>query len=99
MASWRLSLEHGGNAPFIVLPDADFDFVAEQFMRLKLFVSGQVCITANRVFVHAEAALAEKLAEIMQKSVDGGIWTRANTRQSSLAVFPEWTVQSMESKP
>ena len=61
----RLSLELGGNAPFIVLPDADLDFVAEQLMRLKLFVSGQVCVTANRVFVHAdaEAALAEKLAE------------------------------------
>jgi succinate-semialdehyde dehydrogenase/glutarate-semialdehyde dehydrogenase len=61
----RLSLELGGNAPFIVLPDADLDFVAEQLMRLKLFVSGQVCVTANRVFVHAdaEAVLAEKLAE------------------------------------
>ena len=60
----RLSLELGGNAPFIVLPDADLDFVAEQLTRLKLFVSGQVCVTANRVFVHAdaEAALAEKLA-------------------------------------
>lgn len=60
----RLSLELGGNAPFIVLPDADLDFVAEQLTRLKLFVTGQVCVTANRVFVHAdaEAALAEKLA-------------------------------------
>jgi succinate-semialdehyde dehydrogenase/glutarate-semialdehyde dehydrogenase len=60
----RLSLELGGNAPFIVLPDADLDFVAEQLTRLKLLVSGQVCVTANRVFVHAEAeaALAEKLA-------------------------------------
>ena len=60
----RLSLELGGNAPFIVLPDADLDFVAEQLTRLKLFVSGQVCVTANRVFVHAdaEAALAEKIA-------------------------------------
>ena len=60
----RLSLELGGNAPFIVLPDADLDFVAEQLTRLKLLVSGQVCVTANRVFVHADAetALAEKLA-------------------------------------
>lgn len=60
----RLSLELGGNAPFIVLPDADLDVVAEQLTRLKLFVSGQVCVTANRVFVHeaAEAALAERLA-------------------------------------
>jgi succinate-semialdehyde dehydrogenase/glutarate-semialdehyde dehydrogenase len=60
----RLSLELGGNAPFIVLPDADLDFVAEQLTRLKLLVSGQVCVTANRVFIHADAqaALAEKLA-------------------------------------
>jgi succinate-semialdehyde dehydrogenase/glutarate-semialdehyde dehydrogenase len=60
----RLSLELGGNAPFIVLPDADLDFVAEQLARLKLFVSGQVCVTANRIFVRAdaEAALAERLA-------------------------------------
>jgi len=60
----RLSLELGGNAPFIVLPDADLDIVAEQLARLKLFVSGQVCVTANRIFVHAdaEAALAERLA-------------------------------------
>jgi succinate-semialdehyde dehydrogenase/glutarate-semialdehyde dehydrogenase len=59
----RVSLELGGNAPFIVLPDADLDFAAEQLIRLKLFVSGQVCVTANRVFVHAdvEKAFTEKL--------------------------------------
>jgi len=60
----RMSLELGGNAPFIVLPDADLDFVTDQLIRLKLFVSGQVCVTANRIFVHAdiETALTEKLA-------------------------------------
>ncbi|HEY3900823.1 MAG TPA: aldehyde dehydrogenase family protein [Chthoniobacter sp.] len=60
----RVSLELGGNAPFIVLPDADLDLVAEQLIRLKLFVSGQVCVTANRVFVHAdiESALTDRLA-------------------------------------
>ncbi len=51
----RVSLELGGNAPFIVLPDANLEFVAEQLVRLKLFVSGQVCVTANRIFVHADA--------------------------------------------
>lgn len=50
----RVSLELGGNAPFIILPDADLAFAAEQLCRLKLFVSGQVCVTANRIFVHSD---------------------------------------------
>ncbi len=60
----RLSLELGGNAPFIILPDADLGFVTDQLVRLKMFVSGQVCVTANRIFVHAdhEAELIERLA-------------------------------------
>jgi len=47
-----------------VLPDADLDHVADDLVRLKLFVSGQVCVTANRVFVPAAAVhpLAERLA-------------------------------------
>jgi len=63
----RVSLELGGNAPFIVLPDADPDVVAEELLRLKLFVTGQVCVTANRVFVPAAlesrlvAAIADRL--------------------------------------
>jgi len=60
----RLSLELGGNAPFIILPDADLEFVTDQLVRLKMFVSGQVCVTANRIFVHAdrEGKLIERLA-------------------------------------
>lgn len=54
----RVSLELGGNAPFIILPDADLAFAADQLCRLKLFVSGQVCVTANRIFVHREIAQA-----------------------------------------
>ena len=64
----RLSLELGGNAPFIVLPDADLGMVAEQLACLKLLVSGQVCVTANRIFVHAdcEKELVEKLTAKLQ---------------------------------
>lgn len=47
----RVSLELGGNAPFIILPDADLDQVADQLIVLKTFVSGQVCVTANRIYV------------------------------------------------
>jgi succinate-semialdehyde dehydrogenase/glutarate-semialdehyde dehydrogenase len=62
----RLSLELGGNAPFIVLADADLDFAASELVKLKLLCSGQVCVTANRVFVPAalEEALAGKLASL-----------------------------------
>jgi succinate-semialdehyde dehydrogenase/glutarate-semialdehyde dehydrogenase len=62
----RLSLELGGNGPFIVLPDADLDATATDLVKLKLLCSGQVCVTANRVFVPAplEAPLAERLKEL-----------------------------------
>jgi len=49
----RLAFELGGNAPFIVLPDADLALAASELVKLKLFCSGQVCVTANRVFVPA----------------------------------------------
>ena len=62
----RLSFELGGNAPFIVLPDADLDRAAADLIKLKLLCSGQVCVTANRIFVPAqlEAAFAGKLAAL-----------------------------------
>ena len=51
----RVTLELGGNAPFIVLDDiasdAELDRTIDDLCRLKLFVSGQVCVTANRIFV------------------------------------------------
>jgi len=47
----EVSLELGGNAPFIVLPDADIQQTVDDLLQLKLLVSGQVCVSANRVFV------------------------------------------------
>ncbi len=64
----RVSLELGGNAPFIVLNDADLALAADHLVRLKLLVSGQVCVTANRILVHEAIhrpfldALATRLA-------------------------------------
>ena len=62
----RLSLELGGNAPFVILPDADLDEVVPELVKLKLLCSGQVCVTANRVFVPAalEGKLVEKLCAV-----------------------------------
>ncbi|MGG1554062.1 aldehyde dehydrogenase family protein [Paenibacillus ferrarius] len=49
----RFSLELGGNAPVIVLPDADLEQAASQLTALKFANSGQICVSPNRVFIHA----------------------------------------------
>jgi succinate-semialdehyde dehydrogenase/glutarate-semialdehyde dehydrogenase len=61
----KLSLELGGNAPFIVFDDADLDAAAEGAIVSKYRNSGQTCVCANRLFVHDKIydAFAAKLAE------------------------------------
>ena len=48
----NISLELGGNAPFIVFSDADLDAALNGFMMAKFRNAGQTCISANRLFVH-----------------------------------------------
>ena len=48
----KLSLELGGNAPFIVFEDADLDAAIEGAMASKYRNSGQTCVCANRFYVH-----------------------------------------------
>jgi succinate-semialdehyde dehydrogenase/glutarate-semialdehyde dehydrogenase len=48
----KLSLELGGNAPFIVFEDADLDAAVEGAMHAKFRVIGQNCVGANRFYVH-----------------------------------------------
>jgi succinate-semialdehyde dehydrogenase/glutarate-semialdehyde dehydrogenase len=47
----KISLELGGNAPFIVFDDADLDAAIEAMMACKFRNSGQTCISANRILV------------------------------------------------
>ena len=48
----NISLELGGNAPFIVFSDANIDEAIDGFMMAKFRNAGQTCISANRLFVH-----------------------------------------------
>lgn len=60
----RLSLELGGNAPFIVFDDADLDAAVDGLMAAKFRNGGQTCVSPNRVYVHdpVYAAFTQKLA-------------------------------------
>ncbi|UCV04167.1 NAD-dependent succinate-semialdehyde dehydrogenase [Dechloromonas denitrificans] len=61
----KLSLELGGNAPFIVFDDADLDAAVDGAMTAKYRNTGQTCVCANRFLVQAGIyeAFAAKLAE------------------------------------
>jgi succinate-semialdehyde dehydrogenase/glutarate-semialdehyde dehydrogenase len=65
----RLSLELGGNAPFIVFDDADLDAAVEGAMISKYRNNGQTCVCANRLYVQAGVyeAFAEKLVAATRK--------------------------------
>ena len=61
----KVSLELGGNAPFIVFDDADLDAAAEGAITSKYRNAGQTCVCANRIYVQDGVydAFAAKLAE------------------------------------
>jgi succinate-semialdehyde dehydrogenase/glutarate-semialdehyde dehydrogenase len=65
----KISLELGGNAPFIVFDDADLDAAAEGAIVSKYRNAGQTCVCANRLFVQDGVydAFARKLAERVAK--------------------------------
>jgi succinate-semialdehyde dehydrogenase/glutarate-semialdehyde dehydrogenase len=65
----RLSLELGGNAPFIVFDDADLDQAVAGALASKFRNAGQTCVCANRILVQdgVYEAFAEKLAVAVKK--------------------------------
>ncbi|WP_409525774.1 NADP-dependent succinate-semialdehyde dehydrogenase [Nitrincola sp. MINF-07-Sa-05] len=72
----KLSLELGGNAPFIVFDDADLDAAVEGAMISKYRNAGQTCVCANRIYVQAGVydAFAEKLtAAVTKLNVGNGL--------------------------
>jgi succinate-semialdehyde dehydrogenase/glutarate-semialdehyde dehydrogenase len=65
----RLSLELGGNAPFIVFDDADVDLAVDGAITSKFRNGGQTCVCSNRILVQSGIydAFAEKLASRVAK--------------------------------
>ena len=76
----KVSLELGGNAPFLVFDDADLDLAVEQAIASKYRNVGQTCVCANRFYVQAGIydAFAAKFAEASKtlkvgNGVDAGV--------------------------
>ncbi len=70
----RLSLELGGNAPFIIFDDADLDAAIAGVMASKFRNAGQTCVCANRILVQEgiHNAFLDRLAGAVEKLTVGG---------------------------
>jgi len=69
----KLSLELGGNAPFIVFEDADLDAAVNGAISIKFYNSGQTCVCANRLLVQESIhdEFLKKYNEAIDKLVQG----------------------------
>ncbi len=65
----RLALELGGNAPYIVLNDADVDVAADALVANKFRCAGQTCVCANRIYVQrdVEQSFVEAVSERVRR--------------------------------
>ncbi len=65
----KVSMELGGNAPFIVFDDADLDAAVAGAILSKYRNTGQTCVCANRLYVHDKVydAFAEKLVKAVKE--------------------------------
>lgn len=82
----KLSLELGGNAPFIVFDDADLDAAVDGVMASKFRNSGQTCVCVNRIYVHDKVYVqfSEKLAQAVQINLKLGDGLQAGVNQGPL---------------
>ncbi|MDV2886799.1 NAD-dependent succinate-semialdehyde dehydrogenase [Alkalihalophilus pseudofirmus] len=72
----KISLELGGQAPFIVMDDADLDAAVSHFIASKYRNAGQTCVCANRIYVNEDVvdAFSEKAkAAVSELKVGNGL--------------------------
>jgi len=67
----KTSMELGGNAPFIIFPDADLDKVIDGVIASKYRNSGQTCVCTNRILVHQDIhqSFVEQLVERVKQQL------------------------------
>jgi succinate-semialdehyde dehydrogenase/glutarate-semialdehyde dehydrogenase len=89
----RVSMELGGNAPFIVFEDADVDAAVDGAMVAKMRNMGEACTSANRFLVHADVAeeFGARLAERM------GALTVGRGQDEGVDVGPLINAEAVES--
>lgn len=92
----KVSLELGGNAPFIVFNSADVDRAVVGAIASKFRASGQTCVCANRMFVQAGVhdKFIAKLTEAMNKQLIIGDGLDTGVTQGPL--INERAVQKVE---
>ncbi len=98
----RLSMELGGNAPFIVFDDADLDRAVDGAMLAKMRNIGEACTAANRFLVHESVAeefgrrFAARMAALrvgkgtVKGSTSGRSWTARPARASTPSSRRPW---------
>jgi succinate-semialdehyde dehydrogenase / glutarate-semialdehyde dehydrogenase len=69
----KISMEHGGNAPFIVFDDADLDAAVQGAIASKYRNAGQTCVCSNRIYVQKSVynAFAQKLVKAVDELTVG----------------------------
>ena len=82
----KISMELGGNAPFIVFDDADLDRAVDGAIASKFRNSGQTCVCANRIYVQAAVydTFADKLKAAMAAQLKVGNGLEAGVTQGPL---------------
>lgn len=65
----KYSLELGGNAPVVVMPDADLDKTAANIVAKKVGFAGQTCVNYNRIYIHESIyeVMCEKITKELAK--------------------------------
>lgn len=78
----RISMELGGNAPFIVFDDADLDAAVDGAVLAKMRNGGEACVAANRFLVHE--SVAERFTEMFVDRIGAFVAARGTEPQSTV---------------